>query len=646
MSVDYRNFIYNKEKKVVFAYVPKVACSNWKSIMRHLAGYSNYLDTKFAHDRLKSGLSYLDQEDNPEAILNDPNTKIVACVREPYSKVLSAYLNKVEQRLALLGKSETADHFDMVVNNIEEFRLKKLDVSKYPEINFNVFLRWLKESKTYFINDEHWRQQSKLLKIDTVNFDLLGRFESLATDAAEILDFIGSPLNFPSQKDIKFKPTGAKNKIQKYYDDECYTLVNDIYADDFINFGYPVKKPKIEIDSNQKNGGEITKVLLRNQEAKIIHFPAGEHIINAPIELDSFDTLSGDGKHNTVLKVIGKFEGPFIKTARLSTNCENSSWLFEEGVPVRFVIKNITLDLTGWQPIRNSYAFKYSEVSEAAIGLYGKAFEIESVSVLNCPGDGLVSIGSSRGGKKDFYLDSPEAIINNLEVINTKGNGFVFAGPHDSFLKQIIVSHCKKKGVYIVADDKFSGACDIDFIHAYATDDVAIDIDAKVKARFLQGDTGRNAGVVLAGSNKTIVDIIEVFKTRGNSTDFSVRIECSEAQIGTIRIRSDAGASGLLIKGFGNTIDNVHVATEDIHPDFKHLNIQLEGQPLAIAGNQNTICNGRIITSHLDPIICTAEGGVRRFRGDLVLLSHKSYGLKYNITPSDFFMSNIKIENY
>jgi hypothetical protein len=248
MSIDYQNFIYDKEKKVVFAYVPKVACSNWKSIMRHLAGYDNYLDTKFAHDRLKSGLLYLDQQDNAEVILNDPDIKVVACVREPYSRVLSAYLNKVEQRLEHLGKTEAIDHFDVVVNNIEEFRVKSLDVNKYPKITFNVFLKWLKESNVHYINDEHWLQQSMLLKINVVQFDFLGRFERLAIDAAEILTLINSPLSFPSQKDIKFKPTGAINKLEKYYDDECYALVNYIYTDDFVNFGYPMKNEKTSIN--------------------------------------------------------------------------------------------------------------------------------------------------------------------------------------------------------------------------------------------------------------------------------------------------------------------------------------------------------------------------------------------------------------
>jgi hypothetical protein len=646
MSVEYRNFIYNKEKRVVFAYVPKVACSNWKSIMRHLAGFSNYLDTKYAHDRVLSGLSYLDQEPNPEHILNDPDTKIVACVREPYSRVLSAYLNKVEQRLELLGKPEEKDHFDVVVNNIEEFRIKRLNVNKYPEITFNVFLRWLKESNIHFTNDEHWRLQSKLLNINSVKFDLLGRFESLATDATEILAFIGSPLSFPSQKDIKFKPTGAINKVQKYYDDECYALVNDIYADDFTHFGYPVKNVKTEKDVVENKFPEISIVSVHNQQAKKIHFPAGEHIINAPIELDSFDVLSGEGRGNTFLKVVGTFAGPFIKSARLADNCQHGHWLFEEGVPVRFVIKNITIDLSDWEPSQTSYAFKYGEVSQAAVGLYGKAFEIESVTVVNCPGDGVISIGSARGGKKDFYLDSPEAIINNLEVINTKGSGVIFAGPHDSFLKQIIVSHCKKKGVFVVADSKFSGACDIDFIHAYATDNIAIDINAKVKARFLQGDTGKKAGVVLSGSNKTVVNTIEVFKTRGIDTDYSVKLDCSEAQIGTVRIRADAGASGLSMNGFGNSIDNLHIEAEGIHSDFSHLNIMHQAQPIAVGGNQNSIYNGRIITSNLEPIICNNEVAVRRFKGSLTVFSKTNYGLSYNLAPKNFELSNIKIENY
>ena len=48
MPPTYRNFIYNAERGFVFAYVPKVACTNWKSLLRYMAGHDDWLDNKLS----------------------------------------------------------------------------------------------------------------------------------------------------------------------------------------------------------------------------------------------------------------------------------------------------------------------------------------------------------------------------------------------------------------------------------------------------------------------------------------------------------------------------------------------------------------------------------------------------------------------
>ena len=238
MRQRYYNYIYNERQKVIFAYVPKVACSNWKCVMRYLEGHENYLDTKYAHDRETSGLTYLDQVPEREEILQDRRIKKFACIRDPYSRILSAYLNKIVERLPFSGPPETKDVFDLMVENIEQFRTATLDPTEFPEITFEVFLRWLATRYSHYTDDEHWRTQSDLLSLPQAQFDFLGRFETLATDAPAILDQIGCDIEFPSQKQIGFAPTGAQQQLDKYYTVSCRELVQVIYSKDFKRFGY------------------------------------------------------------------------------------------------------------------------------------------------------------------------------------------------------------------------------------------------------------------------------------------------------------------------------------------------------------------------------------------------------------------------
>lgn len=239
MSMEYTNFIYNAERRVIFAYIPKVACTNWKAVMRYLAGHKNYLDNRLAHDKVNGGLHYLDLSGPERALLSDPGIRKFTVVRDPYSRALSGYLNKVAHRLPVKPPAEGEDHFDKVLRQIDAFRAEKFDASTHPVVDFEVFLTFLRDSGSPFRNDEHWQKQSILLRWPEVKFDYIGRFENLNRDAPVILKEMGCDIPFPSQRDVRFKPTDATAQLARYFGPRTIRLVDEIFADDFNNFGYP-----------------------------------------------------------------------------------------------------------------------------------------------------------------------------------------------------------------------------------------------------------------------------------------------------------------------------------------------------------------------------------------------------------------------
>ena len=252
MTVNYRNFIYDEKRGFVFAYVPKVACTNWKSVFRYLAGFPDYLDNRLAHDKILGGLRYLDLTGTDLGLLSDPGIAKYTFVRNPYSRALSGFLNKIQSSLPLLH-SASDNHWIKITRKVEEFRITTLDSTAYPIINFEIFLLWLHHGASHFRNDEHWQKQSVLLRWPTVRFNFIGRMESLEADAKYLLEEIGCDIAFPTQKDVNFAPTKATDKLEAYMTPACRSLIEQIFSDDFVNFGYAISNPLVmpEIDGQR-----------------------------------------------------------------------------------------------------------------------------------------------------------------------------------------------------------------------------------------------------------------------------------------------------------------------------------------------------------------------------------------------------------
>ena len=206
--------------------------------MRYLAGFPDYLDNRLAHDKVNGGLRYLDLSGTDLALLSDRGISKYTFVRDPYSRALSGYLNKVHSNLPL--RDGAADnHWIKTTRNIEEFRASTLNHADYPNVSIEVFLLWLRDSKSHYRNDEHWQKQSVLLRWPTVKFDFVGRFEQINADSEILLKMMGADLDFPTQKDVKFASSGANLKMKEFATPSYCELIEEIFSEDFVNFNYP-----------------------------------------------------------------------------------------------------------------------------------------------------------------------------------------------------------------------------------------------------------------------------------------------------------------------------------------------------------------------------------------------------------------------
>ncbi len=142
-----------------------------------------------------------------------------AIVRNPYTRTLSAYLDKIAARKQQARTFET---------------WRGAPVQR-REPSFGEFCRYLDAGGVW--DDVHWVPQTALLCEAPRWFDRIYRQETLGEAADEIMGRIfGVAPEFPAR--VGPRPTGASKLIARHYDDEARGIVARLFAADFDAFGY------------------------------------------------------------------------------------------------------------------------------------------------------------------------------------------------------------------------------------------------------------------------------------------------------------------------------------------------------------------------------------------------------------------------
>jgi hypothetical protein len=142
---------------------------------------------------------------------------VFTVVRNPYSRVLSAYLDKVGR------KRHQGRRF-----------LAWAARHNQPE-SFLGFCRYLEAGGLFL--DMHWAPQAEILCLPLERFDFIGKVETLDRDLAQILQHLygvepGSPAVRAGTN------TGASSRLDEAYGHEERQIVKRLYAPDFDLFGY------------------------------------------------------------------------------------------------------------------------------------------------------------------------------------------------------------------------------------------------------------------------------------------------------------------------------------------------------------------------------------------------------------------------
>ncbi|XP_068102856.1 carbohydrate sulfotransferase 12 [Hyperolius riggenbachi] len=252
------HLIVDDRHGIIYCYVPKVACTNWKRILIVLS--ESLLD--------KKGVPYQDPLLIPREDVHNTSSHLTfnkfwrrygkfsrhmmkiklkkytkfIFVRDPFVRLISAFRSKFELENEDFYRSFAIPILTRFSNrtNVPTSASEAFSIGAIP--SFSEFIQYLLDARTEEQRpfNEHWRQVYRLCHPCQIDYDFIGKLETLDEDATQLL----SQLNIDSL--FQFPPS-YRNRTASSWEDDWFAKIPlewrqklyQLYEPDFVLFGYP-----------------------------------------------------------------------------------------------------------------------------------------------------------------------------------------------------------------------------------------------------------------------------------------------------------------------------------------------------------------------------------------------------------------------
>lgn len=216
----------NISHKYRYVYVdnPKTGCSSLKSAlieMEQNGHQSNggIIDYKIIHSSNSPLNAVAPLYPNKTLTrLKSLNYTFFTFVRNPYTRLLSCYLNKF-----VVKESPVAGIFYKTFGTLPE--------------NFQHFVQLIATQADHEMNP-HWRVQSSQIHYDAIPYSFIGRFENYDSDFNAVFQHLGIPQDSVPRRRHLNQTSGEINSLANC-NRRTAKLIYDRFKVDFVNFAYP-----------------------------------------------------------------------------------------------------------------------------------------------------------------------------------------------------------------------------------------------------------------------------------------------------------------------------------------------------------------------------------------------------------------------
>lgn len=241
----FRNIIVDDYHKLLYCYIPKVACSNWKRVLMVMNGDAAdpwSIKTADVHNRSLGFFRYLNQYSAEEIVHRLSTYYKFLFVRHPFERLVSAYRNKfIDSYNLTLFKEMYGRHIIRKYRHNPDTRSLKTGEG----VSFAEFVEFINNSEPEFM-DWHWKLYDMLCHPCLIYYDFIGKFENLYTEADQLLNILqaNDKVQFPHNKTSRYKlPTkGLAKEYFKSLPKQTKGKLYNKYRHDFEMFGYSMEE--------------------------------------------------------------------------------------------------------------------------------------------------------------------------------------------------------------------------------------------------------------------------------------------------------------------------------------------------------------------------------------------------------------------
>ncbi len=237
----YGSFVSRKHR-LFYLETPKALCTSMKWMLAIMEDVSVPLVWKHGESQLDLCIHYRDVHplppvtalpaDEQRDVLEGAAYRRFAVVRSPYTRLLSAWANKICQL-----EPSFAQTGDAIIRHAG----RTPSADEWP--SFGEFVAWVTETNDPATCDPHWRPQALLLRPDVISYTDILRFERIADDLDAFFRAADATSGFDAHAllaRLRFNESIALD-LRGQYTEEIALRVAAYYRADFERFGYDVE---------------------------------------------------------------------------------------------------------------------------------------------------------------------------------------------------------------------------------------------------------------------------------------------------------------------------------------------------------------------------------------------------------------------